>query len=61
MTKTAALRLRRLPGRWPTFRVTEVTEAGGNRNAYDFQRSNEAHSYARKIARELGVPVHSDY
>jgi hypothetical protein len=54
---TIAIRVRRLPGRWPTYRVTEVTEAGGYRNAYDFQRSDEARSYARKIARELGVEV----
>ncbi len=62
MTKTAAtaIRVRRLPGRWPTYRVTEITEAGGYRNAYDFQRSDEARAYARKIARELGIPVRSD-
>ena len=57
---TSAIRVRRLRGRWPTYRVTEITEAGGYRNAYDFQRSDEARAYARKIACELGVAVRSD-
>ena len=54
---TISVRVRRLPGRWPAFRVTEVTAAGGYRNAYDFQRSDEARAYARKVARELGVSM----
>lgn len=57
---TTSIRIRRLPGRWPTYRVTEVTQAGGHRNAYDFMRSDEALKCARRIARELGVSVQDD-
>jgi hypothetical protein len=60
MAKTVAIRVRRLAGRWPTYRVTEVTEAGGHRNSFDFQRSNEAASYAYNLARELGVSINRD-
>jgi hypothetical protein len=57
MTSAKAIMFRRLPGRWPTYRVTEVTEAGGYRNAFDFQRSDEARAYAKREAARLGVKV----